>query len=287
MITTRMRIGAAGICACLLLFGLSSCTSNREEPLPQGPQTMTGVLMPVPLSLSRRGSHLLSRDDRDLYLVEGGQTDLRDFEGVDVVISGLIERNIDPEALPVLVASGVTLVEMPARTWTVEPLSLTLETPPDWTGETFDDGIQFTQTGSTQVILKVHPSSLARLPNGVMLQMAGRAAVRVAASSGLRTVYVQNGRGIITFSYVPAAGTPAGEAERDFNRVLRSVRFGIAAPVPSSAGTGAGVSSTGSDASQTPGMPCGGPAGIICPSGEYCEITDPVDGIGRCKALKR
>jgi hypothetical protein len=244
---------------------------------------MTGVLTPVPLSLSRRGSHQLSQNGEEVYLVESGQTDLRDFEGVDVVITGTVERNIDPDALHVLVASGVKLVDMPVREWEVEALSLTLEAPLDWDGEVFDDGIQFTQTGSTDVLLKVHPSTLTRLPNGVMLQMAGRKAVRTT-SSGVLTVYVQNGRDIIAFSYVASAVSSDKEAERDFNRVLRSVQFGN---TPASSAASTGSTSVGSSASQPLGAPCGGPAGVLCPSGQYCEITDPTDGIGRCRSLTR
>lgn len=283
------RLVIGGAVACMLLVGLSSCDREPEQPLPDGPQTMTGVLTPVPLSLDRRGSHALSRNGTQVYLVESAKTDLRDFEGVDVVVTGHLERNIDPDALPVLVASGVTLVDVPGRDWAVEPLGLTLEAPLDWSGEMFDDGIQFTQTGSSEVLLKVHPSTLTKLPTGVMLQVAGRKAVRASASSGLQTVYVQNGRQILTFSYVPAAGTPVREAERDFNRVLRSVRFGRSpAASSSSARTGTGAAgSTGTVSSEPQGAPCGGPAGVLCPAGQYCEITDPTDGIGRCRSLKR
>lgn len=283
MTLTHFRLGAVGIVSSLLLIALSSCTSEPEQPLPEGPQTMTGVLTPVPLSLSRRGSHLLSRAGVDVYYVESGQTDLRDYEGVDVVITGTLERNIDPEALPVLVASGVKLVDMPTRVWEVDALSLSLETPLDWAGESFDDGIQFTQSGSSGVLLKAYPSTLTRLPAGIMLQVDGRRAVRVSSSSGVRTVHVQNGRDIVTFSYAPPTGASTRQADRDFNRVLRSVRF---EGVPTSSASG-GAGSAGSTSSEQQGAPCGGPAGVLCPSGQYCEITDPSDGIGRCRALQR
>ena len=33
------------------------------------------------------------------------------------------------------------------------------------------------------------------------------------------------------------------------------------------------------------GMPCGGPAGILCPDGKYCDIYDIESDIGRCVSL--
>lgn len=287
MTLSPLRITAASIAATVLLVALQSCTRKAEQPLPAGTQTMTGVLVPVPLSKTRRGTHVLTQQGERVYLVESARADLRDFEGVDVVVTGKLERNTDPDALAVLLASGVTLVDMPARMWEIDSLEISLETPATWSIQEFDDGTQFTETGATHVLLKIYPATITALPAGTMLQVAGRKAVRVNAS-GTQTVYVLNGRTILTFLFQPDANTPLTAAERDFNRVLRSVKFGTS----TSSGSGTSVSTSSSSqrtgtGSAPSGAPCGGPAGVLCPSGQYCEVTDPVDGIGRCRALKQ
>ena len=33
------------------------------------------------------------------------------------------------------------------------------------------------------------------------------------------------------------------------------------------------------------GVPCGGPAGVLCPDGHYCIIEDFEDGVGKCAKL--
>lgn len=281
MNSTFSRALIGGTLSLLIVFGLNAC-KGPQETLPEGPQTMSGVLQPVPISITRRGSHVLQQHGESTYYVESASEDLRNFEGVDVVVTGLLEWNTDPDALPVLVASGVRLVDMPVRSWTVDALKLMLDTPVDWSITQFDDGARFTQTGSTATLFTVLPSSLARLPAGAILQVSGRRAARVNASGAL-TVYVQNGGSIIALSYTPPAGESPVAADRTFNRVIRSMQFiGAPSSQPSSASTSA-QSGTGAAA----GMPCGGPAGVLCPAGEYCAITDPVDGIGRCRSLKR
>jgi hypothetical protein len=282
MTISPARIAGASVAFAILLVGLQSCTRRAEQPLPEGPQTMSGVLVPVPLSLSRRGTHALTQGGTQTYYVESTKQDLRNFEGVDVIISGLFERNSDPDALPVLVASGVKLVDMPVKSWSYESLGITLETPSHWLPQEFDDGVQFTQTGSTQVLLKIHPSVLTQLPAGTMLQVAGRKATRVSGS-GEQTVYVLNGRTILSFSYQPPVNAPLTAAERDFNRVLRSVKFSASSSSVSSRAAGTGSVQTGTGG--TAGVPCGGAAGVLCPSGQYCEITDTAEGIGRCRSL--
>lgn len=275
---------AAGCASAFLLVVVASCSFESEPDLPQGVQTMTGRLIPVSLSVTRLGTHALTQDGEPVYLVESSKADLRDYEGVDVVVTGLIERNTDPKALPVLVASGVVLVDQPTKMWQVEPLMLSLDVPEEWSMMEFDDGVQFSLTGSDLVQLKVHSSALTELPPGTITQVAGRKASRTTVS-GTHVVYVQNGRLIIAISRPvdPEANQKIAEAE--FNRILRSVKF-VGQTTSSRATTSAGASQT-SAATSTQGVPCGGPAGVLCPSGQYCEVTDHENGIGRCRSLKR
>lgn len=51
---------------------------------------------------------------------------------------------------------------------------------------------------------------------------------------------------------------------------------------PSSSGSSISSSSYSSVSSISLGAPCGGTAGILCPAGQYCFITDPESNTGRC-----
>lgn len=243
---------------------------------------MTGVLQPVSLSISTRGTHVLLQHGKKVYLVESTTIDLRDFEGVDIVIDGEVSRNTDPEALPILAASGVRLVDMPVKEWESEVLGITLEAPAQWHASLFDDGMRFTETGSSLVLMNIYPSTFTQLPVGTTLHIAGRRAVKTTGMGG-QVVFVQNGRDILAFAFTPPSSVSGKAAERDFTRVLRSVTFiGVmqsstaTQPVPT--GTG---SKTGSSSASL-GQPCGGPAGVLCPAGSSCVITDPTDEVGRC-----
>jgi hypothetical protein len=64
-------------------------------------------------------------------------------------------------------------------------------------------------------------------------------------------------------------------------RIIRGLRF-------SSSSSATAVYQGGSGAvTSVAGIPCGGAAGILCPSGQYCEITDSASNIGRCRAVQR
>jgi len=277
--------------ATVVLIGLHGCDRNPEV-LPEGVQTMTGVLQPVSISITRRGSHVLLQQGEQMYYVESAKKDLRNFEGVDVVITGEIERNTDPNALPVLVASGVTLVQSQTRTWVYPAHGLTLDTPSNWSGSILLDGMQFTADDeSGQAALKIYPSILTRLPQGTAMRVDGRNAVRMT-ETGATVVYIQNGQIILALSFPQNEEADWNPSSQDILRVVRSVHFsGIARSSASTSAFPRSVRSSGSAASAVTsavgGAPCGGPAGVLCPSGQYCEITDATDGIGRCRSLKR
>lgn len=154
------------------MFG---CSAPIEHiPLPQGIQEVSGYLAPAELSLVRRGTHLLLKEGRERYLVESKHIALRPFEGKEVMVRGLLESNVDPTFLPVLVVQEIEEKSDPWKKVSIEPLGLTLDIPP------------------------------------IMSQ---------------------------------------------------------------------------SSSSKNYGAPCGGTAGILCPLGFYCEITDFKEGIGRCVKL--
>lgn len=255
---------------------LSSCSGKEEVVLPVGPQTLTGALSSVELSLTRRGTHILRLNGRDVYYVESNMINLRTYEGMDVSIEGALEKNSDPASLPVLVAKKVTLVEEPSHAWTVPALHLTFSAPLQWHGDVFDDGISFTQTGSTLSLLKILRSSLAELPTGTPLVVGGQRAVRIDTSSG-QVIYVQNGKDILAITLDKSLqGTSGKEPVKSVLHILKSFAF----TNTSSSGSGA-IIGTGTGA--VAGSPCGGAAGILCPSGSYCAITDQAAGIGVCR----
>lgn len=258
---------------------LTSCQKPDDKTLPEGPQTMTGILVPLPISVSRRGTHTLMQNGHSTYVVESSTVNLRHFEDVEAIVTGHLEPNIDPDSPAVLVASGVTLVEIPLRSWSIPAFSMMIDTPPDWNPSFFPDGARFSQTGSS-VILSIHPSLQPSLPAGNSQQVAGYPGV-IVTGSGMQTLFLRRGAQILTFEYHES--TSASARADLFLRMLRSVRFTAASSVRSA--TSSAVTGTGSTGGL--GAPCGGPAGVLCPSGQFCEVTDTATNIGRCRALKR
>jgi hypothetical protein len=271
IITSILFIGVAAA------FLLTSCQKLNEDVLPEGPQTMTGILVPLPISVSRRGTHALMQNGHSTYVVESSTVNLRHFEDVEAIVTGHLEPNIDPESPAVLVASGVTLVEIELRTWTVPAFNLTIDTPPDWNPTFFPDGVRFSQTGSS-VILSIHPSSQPALPSGNSHQVAGYPGV-VVTGSGMQTLFLRRGAQILTFEYHESVA-PSARGDL-FLRMLRSVKFTAASSARS-----ATSATTGTGSSTAMGVPCGGPAGVLCPAGQFCEVTDTATNIGHCRALK-
>lgn len=275
-----------GTASAVLFISLGACTQKKPVTLPTGPQTLTGSLSPVELSLTRRGTHILRQNGNDTYYVESGRINLRSFEGMDVRIKGLLEWNTDRSALPVLVANDITLIEEPSHPWTVPSLHLQFSAPLSWNGEVFDDGISFTETGSTHSFMKIVRSSLGQMPAGTPLVVGGERAVRILTASG-QVIYVQNGKDILTISLDKSLSTPAGdEPIKSVVQLLKSIVFTNQPVVPSSTNSGSALSKT-SSSSLPSGTPCGGSAGILCPSGSYCQITDAALGIGVCRPLEQ
>lgn len=259
------------------LLILSACNKPTQTALPQGTQTVTGALMPAELSLNRRGTHLLSLNGQDVYYVESSTVNLRNFEGQDVAVTGLFELNSDPAAFPVLVATKIVSVESPSHPWTVPALNLRLSAPLTWNADIFDDGIIFSQTGSTVSLLKIHKSSLAQLPTGTPLVVGGLRASRVTTASGV-VIYVQNSKDILAINVDKSlVDVQKSDLAQDALRVVRSISFTNV----SSSSSSAFPTGTGS----VTGTPCGGAAGVLCPTGSYCQITDTAAGIGVCRSL--
>lgn len=260
----------------IVLFLFVSCQSHPIVVIPEGSHTLTGVLLPVQISLSRRGTHALMQEGKEVALVESSTVNLRQMEKVDVIVVGHFERNTDPEALPVLVASGVTLASVRMHTFDLSSFGLSLDVPPEWNSQYVQGGVRFSASGSS-IFLAISTGSLIPLPSTNRITVGGRPASLVS-SSGASTLSIHNGSSMIIFEF--AESIPGGDAL--MMRIIRSVHFTTPSSVPSSMSTGTGANIPPSD-----GAPCGGAAGLLCPSGSYCAVTDTVTNIGRCRSLKR
>lgn len=256
--------------------------ANGQAVLPQGPQVMTGVLRSAPLSLARRGTHLLRTNSGDVAYVESTSALLRSFEGLEVTVHGVFEPNSDPSALPVIVASDVTLVQPPSRLWTVASLSLSFEAPLSWEGNVFDDGMKMVAAGVVGPVLLIYKTGSAQLPAGTVFQVGGHRAsfVREAESD---TVFVQNLQEVIAFSFDSSTARDSLILPPQHLLLLRSVRF---SGLNVSSAQGRSATPSASVGTGTLGAPCGGSAGVLCPEGSYCEITDRAEGIGQCRTLR-
>lgn len=272
----KISLASSSILLCVLL---SACGQKPQQQLPAGNFSFTGSLVQAELSLSRRGTHILRQDGHDAYYVESTKVNLRDFQGMDVVVTGHLEQNTDPTAQPVIVADTVLLVQVPSRTWVIESLNMTFNAPLQWNGTVFTDGLSFSETGSSVSILKMYKASIAQLPTGTPLIVGGQGAVKVDIASG-EVIYVQNGGAIIAIQATPSLTVSTSVERQDFERVLQSISFSGGSS--SSFGSGAMIP-TGSGSLN--GNACGGVAGILCPAGSYCEITDRGTGVGVCTPL--
>lgn len=260
----------------IVVFLFVSCKSHPILVIPEGAQTLTGVLLPVQISLSRRGTHELMQHGQEVALVESSTVNLRQMEGVDVIVVGHFERNTDPAALPVLIASGVTLASVRMHTVDLSGIGLSLDVPPEWNPQYLQEGIRFASSGSS-IFIAISTGSLVPLPTTNRMTVGGRPAVLVS-SSGASTLSIHNGSYMILFEF--ADSIPGGNAL--ILRIIRSIHFTTPSSVTSIMSVGTGTAIPSSD-----GAPCGGSAGLLCPSGSYCAVTDTVTNIGRCRTLKR
>lgn len=308
----RIYIAAGAFVLFLMLITvrLSGCEPDRG-PLPEGLQTVRGVLEQVDISLSRSGTHRLIVGNKPMYYVESSTVNLRLHEGREAEFQGTLEHNIDPRALPVLVVTNVIGgAAEEARTWTIPALQMSIAVPRRYRAIIEGSVATFTASGSVKPLLTIRPQPAASLPfdfrtvkansgSGLRiapLVIANRKAVSVLQEQKrLFAVYVdlvQQGssssagaaRDIIGLTFMLDAQGTLDRQMADAVKVVQTLRFTNAGSsssrrpvVPASSGS---LSSDGAD------KPCGGAAGILCPSGYYCSITDRENDIGECTPVR-
>jgi hypothetical protein len=282
----RLALGILAIVLAAAIIGTAlSYTRSPRMELPQGEQTVTGVLKNASLSPTRRGTHLLEVDGEPFVFVESSTMTLFPFEDLTVTVTGTFEENTDEDLLPVLIATDVRLKALSLLETSHKNLGITLSVPDSWTKEETEDMLSFTSSGSLGASLSIRTEASEDLLPGTSLTVGGKRAVRVTTEGG-ETVYIDKGANkTIALAFRYSDGGNKKEDEYLFRQViLPSVKFtGSATASVSSQGSAASAGSAVSSAGL--GQPCGGPAGILCPKGQYCEVTDHETDIGRCKAL--
>lgn len=278
-----VRFGFALVCAVLLV----SCgDSGQPTSLPEGQQTLSGVLLPAEISLVRRGTHLLQIDGKDTYFVESPTVNLRSYERKELTVEGRIEANVSAEFLPVLIVSRiVSVAHITLKEWQVHSLDLSLSVPDTWSADSTDGRISFRVSGSGSPVIAVYSQSGAiegDASTGVPVVVGTVRGMRtVDEVTGAQKITVERGKKAVVFVFDPADRTDAQLLREQWLAMLNSVAF-EKSPVVSSAQSGAVASGSGS-ALPSDGSPCGGPAGILCPAGQYCNISDFEQNIGKCE----
>jgi len=272
--TRFLALSLVPLCLFLVSCGEKPLT---PPPLPQGEQTVTGLLLSTEITLLRRGTHVLKKDGKDFCLVESQIVNLRSFENKDVEMKGTFEYNSDPLLLPVLVVREVKLTEQDTKEVPVYSLGFSCRTSSAWAKSESAGKVQFTLSGNTGPLVTVQKMKGTLLPAGAPFLIDGKHAIRtVDAMTNAESVSLINGEDIITFSFTPVS-RPSDELKAQWSSFLDSVHFSDG-DMSSSASS---VISTSDD-----GTPCGGTAGILCPAGEYCAITDVKENIGKCRKVK-
>lgn len=268
----------------LSAFGLllTACDGS-SDPLPQGTQTVVGLLKPASLSTVRRGTHLLEIDGDDAYFVESSVVALRNYQGKKVTLRGKFEPNVKASYLPVLVVESIVDVEATSAEHILPELGLSLTAPIHWKPVKAGESVYFTLGEQGPVIFTLSRKPGDELPEGgePIVVGAKRATKMTDAINNNDIISVQQTPSmVLTLSFTPDSESEPEKQRADFSEVLRSFSFSEKTPSVAPSGTG---STTGGGASQ--GDPCGGTAGVLCPAGMYCAITNFAENIGRCRKM--
>ena len=288
-----------------LTLSLAGCWRQSPPPLPTGVQTVSGLVEPVALSLIRRGTHVLVQGGEKLYYLESAQVNLGTYEGREVEVRGTLEPNTDARELPVLVVTSVIGTSQRMRTWEIPSLGLSIDVPREWKGKIVSDTAQFTGSGSSEPILTIFregPEQWNQVTGSGSsssvdtLRLGTRSAVRLKSSATFRErimVDLRRGatdasEGILTLLLTPTEEEVSLDLESWealVTSILRSIHFSGDTVSSSSARSASSAASLSPVTGSGAGMPCGGTAGILCPSGFFCEISDTESNTGLCRKM--
>ena len=257
---------------------LSSCGGGVLPPLPSGEQTVTGILKAAELSAVRRGSHIIEQEGVDVYYAESSLINLREYQGKRVTLRGVFEHNTNPEDLAVLVAETIVDIEETSEEHILSVIGVTITTPVQWKLVKREGKYQFhLEEEDADALLVVWQESGELLPDGgvPIVVDATRATRLVDDLSGTHIVAVKRKGKILNLRFSPGTRANADRLHEDFIEVLKSIEL-------KSSSTGGIDPSFGTGSL---GTPCGGPAGILCPEGSFCDVQSFDDGVGKCRKL--
>lgn len=287
------------LAVCTLL--LASCGKN--PPLPVGVIKLHGILTPLPISLDRRGTHMISSGSTVIAYAESTTVDLHNYENKPVELQGSYDQSTVDLKPPIFVVTAALASDDHTKSWTIPSLGFTVRTPNDWQSKLSDKGVSFTMTGSTAPILTAafrswddilfNGTGTGAMPSTARetLLISSFRAVRLTDQKGRVILMIDRGalpsipfaQRMLSMVFTPPAGMTLADAADIYFAIELSLKIGdgpssssySVPPMPSSGGTS-------SDDGSALGKPCGGVAGILCPSGYYCNITDRAQNIGKC-----
>jgi hypothetical protein len=228
---------------------------------------------------------------------ESTTVNLSSYEGQTVEMVGTYEHNIRKSDLPVLVVTSIKGNEEEWKSWSIPALGLELKTPKEWKVEKTASGAQFTMPGAAESVLSIllMPLDENRFKdaNGVTTVEGRRAfefgdagTMVIGIDRGLSND-IQKNRRLMLFT-LNVSDFPE---ETDFaalrERLIQSIRLGFSSDSSSSSISRStySASSLPSSGGMGEGSPCGGAAGVLCPAGLYCEVTDRESNMGKCARL--
>ncbi len=268
------------------LIALTACTNKPLDQAPLGPVSATGTLIPTEVSLLRRGTHILMVKSKKLYYVESKTVSLVDYEGQTVFIEGTAEQNTSLDDLPVLIVKTLTSLHDHDKlhVWEVPALDLKISTPDAWKGSIQKNVVSFALPEEKTPVMTIGLSLKTSLPaEGIPFYLGSHRAVRSSpvAGSGAENVFIQDKQVIIVLRFDTSSQHSIERLEdakliqAQFERAVNSITF-ISDEGSSSILSGSGA-----------GVPCGGVAGVLCPSDSFCDIYDFENKIGKCRQVTK
>lgn len=263
----------------LAACGVQEPPVERETPF--GPVTATGTVTQTGASLVRRGTHMLLMDGRPRFFLESKTVNLSEYQDALVALQGDLFPNTAPSFLPVIAVTAVQVLgeaqKTEMQTYAIAPLAMKLEAPKEWQSSLVKNRFSLSIATEKVPFIMIEDATLPPIADGMSLRIDGQNGVRITKEgSDIHEIYVsRNGNRTTLFTFDPQ-GEASLRARDAFYTMLRSVRF---------TDTKVSSSSVSSAAHTGSGQPCGGTAGVICPPGEYCVITELGTGIGVCRSL--
>tara|TARA_Y100000310_G_scaffold320865_1_gene377744 strand:+ start:115 stop:957 length:843 start_codon:yes stop_codon:yes gene_type:complete len=262
----------------LITLTLIGCGGEVLPDLPTGEQAVAGILRPAELSAVRRGSHIIEQENTAVYYAESSLINLRSYLNKRVTLRGRFEHNTDPQDLPVLVVESVVDVEETTKEHSLSKISVRLEAPVHWKLVERAGKYQFRlEEDEGDPLLVVWQETGELLPDGgvPIVVDATRATRLIDEFSNTQLVAVKRSGTILHIRFAPGSRLSADRLQEDFLALLKSIDL-----IDKNNGDPDPSFGTGSLSS-----PCGGAAGILCPTGYFCDIQDFEENIGRCRKL--